>query len=55
VAEDLSIPQDVATAAEVASSIGATAITLAAVDVNEVGEQVAWARSILAASGNHQA
>jgi len=55
VAEDLSIPQDVATAAEVARNIGATGITLAAVDVDEVGEQVAWARSILAASENQQA
>ncbi|MGC1283680.1 MAG: hypothetical protein WA895_12165 [Streptosporangiaceae bacterium] len=53
--EDLSIPQDVATAAEVARSIGATGITLAAVDVGEVGEQVAWARSVLAASENQQA
>jgi alkanesulfonate monooxygenase SsuD/methylene tetrahydromethanopterin reductase-like flavin-dependent oxidoreductase (luciferase family) len=55
VAEDLSIPQDVATAAEVARNIGAAGITLAAVDVDEVGEQVAWARSILAASENQQA
>ena len=55
VAEDLSIPQDVATAAEVARNIGATGITLAAVDVDEVGEQVAWARSIFAASENQQA
>jgi alkanesulfonate monooxygenase SsuD/methylene tetrahydromethanopterin reductase-like flavin-dependent oxidoreductase (luciferase family) len=54
VAEDLSIPQDVATAAEVARTIGAAGITLAAVDVDEVGEQVAWARSILAASENQQ-
>jgi len=54
VAEDLSIPQDVATAAEVARNIGAAGITLAAVDVDEVGEQVAWARSILAASENQQ-
>jgi hypothetical protein len=52
VSEDLSIPQDVATAAEVARSIGATGITLAAVDG---GEQVAWARSVLAASENQQA
>ena len=55
VAEDLSIPQDVATAAEVARNIGAAGITLAAVDVDEVGEQVAWARSIFAASENQQA
>jgi 5,10-methylenetetrahydromethanopterin reductase len=55
VAEDLSIPQDVATAAEVARNIGAAGITLAAVDVDEVGEQVAWARSVLAASENQQA
>ena len=55
VSEDLSIPQDVATAAEVARSIGATGITLAAVDVGDVGEQVAWARSVLAASENQQA
>lgn len=55
VSEDLSIPQDVATAAEVAASIGATGITLAAVDVGEVGEQVAWARSVLAASESQQA
>jgi hypothetical protein len=55
VSEDLSIPQDVATAAGVARSIGAAGITLAAVDVGDVGEQVAWARSVLAASENQQA
>jgi alkanesulfonate monooxygenase SsuD/methylene tetrahydromethanopterin reductase-like flavin-dependent oxidoreductase (luciferase family) len=54
VAEDLSIPQDVATAAGVARNIGAAGIALAAVDIGEVGEQVAWARSVLAASENRQ-
>jgi alkanesulfonate monooxygenase SsuD/methylene tetrahydromethanopterin reductase-like flavin-dependent oxidoreductase (luciferase family) len=54
VAEDLSIPQDVATAAEVARNIGAAGITLAAVDIGEVGEQVTWARSVLAASESQQ-
>ncbi len=52
--EDLSVPQDVATAAEAAASIGAAGITLAALDVGEVGDQVAWARSVLAASENQQ-
>jgi alkanesulfonate monooxygenase SsuD/methylene tetrahydromethanopterin reductase-like flavin-dependent oxidoreductase (luciferase family) len=55
VPEDLSVPQDVATAAQVARNIGAAGITLAAVDVDEAGEQVAWARSVLAASENQQA
>ena len=49
VAEDLSIPRDVTTAAGVARKIGATGMALAATDVDEVGEQVAWARSVLAA------
>jgi 5,10-methylenetetrahydromethanopterin reductase len=50
VADDLSVPQDVGAAAAVAADIGAAGIALAAVDVDEVGEQVAWARSVLAAS-----
>jgi alkanesulfonate monooxygenase SsuD/methylene tetrahydromethanopterin reductase-like flavin-dependent oxidoreductase (luciferase family) len=50
VAEDLSVPRDVGTAAAVAADIGAAGIALAATDVGEVEEQVAWARSVLAAS-----
>jgi len=54
VAEDLSTPRDVTTAAEVTRRIGASGIALAAVSVDEVEEQVAWARSVLAASvGGH--
>jgi 5,10-methylenetetrahydromethanopterin reductase len=50
VAEDLSTPRDVAAAAEVARKIGASGVALAAIDVDEVEEQAAWARSVLAAS-----
>ena len=49
VAADLATPRDVAAAAAVAIQIGADAIALAAIDVDEVEEQVAWARSVLAA------
>jgi alkanesulfonate monooxygenase SsuD/methylene tetrahydromethanopterin reductase-like flavin-dependent oxidoreductase (luciferase family) len=55
VAEDLSIPRDITTAAGVARKIGATGIALAATDVGEVDEQVAWARSVLAASADQPA
>lgn len=55
VAEDLSIPHDVTTAAGVARKIGATGIALAAIDVDEIGEQVAWARTVLTASADHPA
>lgn len=58
VAEDLSVPHDVAAAAVVATNAGAAGMALAATDVGEVEEQVAWARSVLAASagrGIHQA
>jgi alkanesulfonate monooxygenase SsuD/methylene tetrahydromethanopterin reductase-like flavin-dependent oxidoreductase (luciferase family) len=48
VAEDLSTTRDVAAASGVASKIGASGIALAATDVEEVEEQVAWARSVLA-------
>jgi len=51
VAEDLSAPRDVTAAAAVARQVGAGGLALAATDVDEVGEQVAWARSVLAASG----
>jgi alkanesulfonate monooxygenase SsuD/methylene tetrahydromethanopterin reductase-like flavin-dependent oxidoreductase (luciferase family) len=51
VAEDLSLPQDVATAAEVARGIGAAGIALAVTDADEVADQVAWARSVLASAG----
>jgi 5,10-methylenetetrahydromethanopterin reductase len=50
VTEDLSVPQDVAAAAEVAAAAGATGIALAATDVGEIHEQVTWARSVLAAT-----
>lgn len=50
VADDLSTPRDVAAAASVASSIGATGIALAATDINAVEDQVAWARSVLTAA-----
>jgi alkanesulfonate monooxygenase SsuD/methylene tetrahydromethanopterin reductase-like flavin-dependent oxidoreductase (luciferase family) len=49
VAADLSVSRDVTAAAGVARQIGADGIALAAVDVNEVEEQVAWARSVLVA------
>jgi 5,10-methylenetetrahydromethanopterin reductase len=49
VAEDLSAPRDVTAAANVASEIGASGIALAAINVEEVEEQVSWARSVLAA------
>jgi 5,10-methylenetetrahydromethanopterin reductase len=49
VAEDLSAPRDVAAAANVAREIGASGIALAAIDTDEVEEQVNWARSVLAA------
>jgi alkanesulfonate monooxygenase SsuD/methylene tetrahydromethanopterin reductase-like flavin-dependent oxidoreductase (luciferase family) len=52
VAGDLSASRDVTTAADVARQIGATGIALAAIDVDEVEEQVAWARSVLAASAD---
>ena len=48
VAGDLSTPRDVTAAAEVARQIGASGIALAAFEVDEVEEQVAWARSVLA-------
>jgi alkanesulfonate monooxygenase SsuD/methylene tetrahydromethanopterin reductase-like flavin-dependent oxidoreductase (luciferase family) len=48
VAGDLSTPLDVTAAAEVARQIGASGIALAAIEVDEVEEQVAWARSVLA-------
>jgi hypothetical protein len=48
VAEDLSTARDVAAASRVARKIAATGIALAATDVEEVEEQVAWARSVLA-------
>jgi 5,10-methylenetetrahydromethanopterin reductase len=54
VAEDLSTPQDVTSAAEEARKTGAAGIALAATNVDEVEEQVAWARSVLAASADHQ-
>ena len=50
VTDDLSVPRDVSAAAAVAADIGAAGIALAAIDVDEVGEQVAWARAVLAAS-----
>jgi 5,10-methylenetetrahydromethanopterin reductase len=50
VAEDLSVPRDVAAAAAVAATAGAAGMALAATDAGEVEEQVAWARSVLAAS-----
>jgi alkanesulfonate monooxygenase SsuD/methylene tetrahydromethanopterin reductase-like flavin-dependent oxidoreductase (luciferase family) len=50
VAEDLSTPRDVTAAADVAREIGAGGIALAAIDVDELEEQVAWARSVLAAA-----
>jgi alkanesulfonate monooxygenase SsuD/methylene tetrahydromethanopterin reductase-like flavin-dependent oxidoreductase (luciferase family) len=49
VAADLSAPRDAATAAGVARKIGADGIALAVVNAGEVEEQVAWARSVLAA------
>lgn len=49
VAEDLSAPRDVTAAANVASEIGASGVALAASNVDEVEEQVSWARAILAA------
>ncbi|HET6186160.1 MAG TPA: hypothetical protein VFE59_04085 [Trebonia sp.] len=52
VAADLSAPRDVTTAAAVAREIGAGGIALAAIDVDEAEEQVAWARSVLAAAGH---
>lgn len=52
VAADLSAPRDATTAAAVAREIGAGGIALAAIDVDEVEEQVAWARSVLAAAGH---
>jgi alkanesulfonate monooxygenase SsuD/methylene tetrahydromethanopterin reductase-like flavin-dependent oxidoreductase (luciferase family) len=55
VAEDLWVPHDVTAAAGVARTIGATGMALAAVAVDEVGEQVAWARSVLAASADRPA
>ena len=55
VAEDLSVSHDVTAAAEVAAAIGAGGIALAATDADEVGEQVAWARAVLAASDGQQA
>jgi alkanesulfonate monooxygenase SsuD/methylene tetrahydromethanopterin reductase-like flavin-dependent oxidoreductase (luciferase family) len=55
VAGDLSIPRDVTAAAGVARKIGATGMALAAIDVDEVDEQVAWARSVLAASADQPA
>ena len=51
-AEDLSTPRDVPAAAEVAREIGAGGIALAAIDVDEIEEQVAWARSVLAADAD---
>jgi alkanesulfonate monooxygenase SsuD/methylene tetrahydromethanopterin reductase-like flavin-dependent oxidoreductase (luciferase family) len=50
VAADLSTPRDVTAAADVARKIGAGGIALAAIDIDEVEEQVAWARSVLAAA-----
>jgi alkanesulfonate monooxygenase SsuD/methylene tetrahydromethanopterin reductase-like flavin-dependent oxidoreductase (luciferase family) len=50
VAGDLSAPRDVTSAADVARNIGADGIALAAINVDEVEEQVAWARSVLAAA-----
>jgi alkanesulfonate monooxygenase SsuD/methylene tetrahydromethanopterin reductase-like flavin-dependent oxidoreductase (luciferase family) len=55
VAGDLSTPRDVTTAADVAREIGAGGIALAATDVDEVEEQVAWARSVLAAGADEPA
>jgi 5,10-methylenetetrahydromethanopterin reductase len=55
VAEDLSVPRDVTTAAHVARETRAGGIALAATDVDEVGEQVAWARSVLAAGAGQSA
>ncbi len=52
---DLSAPRDVAAAASVATRIGAVGIALAATDVGEVEEQVAWARSVLAAVADKRA
>jgi alkanesulfonate monooxygenase SsuD/methylene tetrahydromethanopterin reductase-like flavin-dependent oxidoreductase (luciferase family) len=51
VASDLLASRDVATAASMVREIGASGIALAAIDVDEVEEQVAWARSVLAAAG----
>ena len=51
-AADLSTPPDVTTAARVARQIGAGGIALAAIDVDEIEEQVAWARSVLAADAD---
>ncbi len=47
---DLSAPRDAAAAADVAKQIGAAGIALAATDVDQIEEQVAWARSVLAAN-----
>jgi 5,10-methylenetetrahydromethanopterin reductase len=58
VAEELSVPRDATAAAAVAAATGAAGIALAATDVGEIEEQVAWARSVLAASAGqaiHQA
>ncbi len=55
VAEDLSTTRDVTTAADVAREIGAGGIALAAIDVDEVEEQVVWARSVLAADAGQPA
>jgi alkanesulfonate monooxygenase SsuD/methylene tetrahydromethanopterin reductase-like flavin-dependent oxidoreductase (luciferase family) len=49
VAADLSTPRDITAAADVAKQIGAAGIALAATDVDQIEEQVAWARSVLAA------
>jgi hypothetical protein len=54
VAEDLLTPRDVSTAAGMARKIGAAGIALAATDDGKVDEQVAWARSVLAASASQQ-
>jgi len=50
VAADLLTPRDVTTAADVAREIRAGGIALPVIDVDEVEEQVAWARSVLAAA-----
>ncbi len=55
VAGDLLAPRDIATAARLARQIGAGGIALAVVDVDEVEEQVAWARSVLAADAGQAA
>jgi hypothetical protein len=55
VAADLSTPRDITAAADVAKQIGAAGIALAATDVDEVEEQVAWARSVLAAGADEPA